>query len=297
MVKKQTATLDVIAAADGREVIVAGEIAELHFPKGGGLSLLASKLFVQILDIAGANICDAKEHRTALEDLNWSHRDLGEIEAAVLELHRTVIQLTVKTKRGGVRKSGPILADVERDLEAATGELVFEFSKTFRHVVKNSKHWAAISRRAVFAMECKYSIWLYQLAALHAGRRQPFNDWPLADLRERLGATAPSMRRWPDFKRRVLEPAIDEINHLTGITVTWEPIKRGRQVVAVRIAADRKSAADLKIADAELDQPRAGRKTRRAGLVDLLAYEQTEIRRALVEELENLPLGKIGDKF
>ena len=285
---KQTTTLDVIAAARGREVIVAGEVAEMHFPKGGGLSLLASKLFVQVLDIASADVCVSKQHRTALEDLNWSHRDLAKIEETVRELQRTIVDITVKTKRGGVRKSGPILTDVERDLDAATGELVFEFSKTFRQVVKNSKYWAAISYRAVYAMECKYSIWLYQLAALHAGRRQPFKDWTLADLRERLGANAPSLRRWPDFKRRVLEPAVDEVNHLTGIIITWKPIKRGRQVVAIRIAADRKDKDALKIADAELERPRAGRKARREGLVDLLADEQREVRRALAEELDNL---------
>ena len=34
------------------------------------------------------------------------------------------------------------------------GELVWEFSKTFRAVEKRSHHWAAISARAVLAMEC-----------------------------------------------------------------------------------------------------------------------------------------------
>ena len=296
MSSDKTKTLDVIAAAAGHKVIIAGEVASLHFPKGGGLSLLASKLFVQVLDVASASICKPKRHRVSLASLNWAKKDLGFIEDAVRELQRTIVELDVDTSRGKVRKSGQVLADVDRDLDAATGELVFKFSDTFRRVVKNSSHWAAISHRAVYAMECKYSVWLYQLAALHAGRRQAFTDWPLAELRDRLGANTPSLRRWINFRNRVLKPAVSEINHLTGVTITWEPVKRGRQVVAVRIACDRKSEEDLQSAELELERPRAGRKARRNGLVDLLADEQADIRRELGEELTRIPFPNLDDE-
>ena len=50
MSKEVTTTLDVIAAADGKETIVAGEVAEMDFPKRSGMSLLSAKLLVQIAD-------------------------------------------------------------------------------------------------------------------------------------------------------------------------------------------------------------------------------------------------------
>ena len=227
MPKEPTRTLSVIRAAADRpdEVIVAGEVAEIRFPKGGSLSLLASKLFVQLLDLAGADVAEERTHRATMRSLNWSHRELEELEEAIHELHATTVSLNSET----ASFSGSVLAEALRPKNAAQGELEWRFSRPFQQVVKNSRHWAAISARAVLAMDCKYSPWLYQLCALHAGRGRVSEDWDLADLRERLGASAPTWRRWQDFKRRVLEPACAEINQLTGVGVAWEPIKYGPQ--------------------------------------------------------------------
>lgn len=289
--KKPTRTLDVIAAAHakGVETVVAGEVAEIHFPKGGGLSLLASKLFVQLLDAAGARVCEQGRHQTTMESLNWSHRDLAAIEETVRELQRTIVSLTVNTPRGRLRKSGQILTDVDREEDNPVGELIWEFSNTFRAVIRNSRHWAAISARAVLAMECKYSPWLYQIAALHAGRERAYQDWTLDDLRGRLGASAPSLRNWQPFKQFVLEPAIAEINHLTGIGVAWEPIKYARRVVAVRLFSWRKSKEELDAAVTELNRHRAGRKERRTSLAGQIAEERASLRRKLAAELQALP--------
>ena len=290
--EKRTSTLEVIAAAAGKggEVIVAGEVADIRFPKGSGLSLLAAKLFVQLLERAGADVVNSHEHRTSLESLNWAHRDLQNIEDAVDELHGTRVSLTVETPRGRQRLSGPILAHVERPAEGYAGELLWEFSKTFRAVVKRSHHWAAISARAVLAMECKYSPWLYQICALHAGRERASHEWELDDLRERLGASAPSLRRWQDFKRYVLEPAVAEVNHLTGLGVAWEPIKHGRRVVGIRLFTWRKAQDELDAAAAELDQPRIGRKVRRDDLTEQIVDRRTRLRRQIAEEFQALPL-------
>ena len=292
----RTSTLEVIAAAaeKGREVVVAGEVAKIRFPKGGSLSLIAAKLFVQLLERAAADVVNDREHRTRLESLNWAHRDLEGIKDAVRELMTTEISLTVETPRGWRELLGMILAHVDRPAERYAGELVWEFSKTFRAVVKRSHHWAAISARAVLAMECKYSPWLYQLCALHAGRERVAHEWDLEDLRERLGASSPSLHRWQDFKRRVLEPAVAEVNHLTGIGVAWEPIKHGRSVVGLRLFTWRKAEDELKAASAELDRPRVGRKVRRDNLAERIVDERARLRRRIAKDFAALPLHRPG---
>ena len=185
--------------------------------------------------------------------------------------------------------SGPVLAHVDRPEAGYAGELIFEFSKTFRAVVRNSHHWAAISARAVLAMECKYAPWLYQIAALHAGRRRVSHDFDLDELRERLGATASSWRRWGEFKRCVLEPAVAEINHLTGIGIAWEPLKHGRSVVAVRLWTWRKGQAELDATDAELERHRTGRKARRGDTVERIIEERAALRRRFATGLAAMP--------
>ncbi len=299
MTKPPAKTTSVIRAAEDRpdEVIVAGEVAEIRFPEGGGLSLLASKLFVQLLDAAGADIAEDRDHRATMASLNWSKRELDEIEATIRELHRTTVELTVNTRTGRRRRSGVVLSDAERPEDPTSqGEIEWRFSKTFRYVVANSRHWAAISARAVLAMECKYSPWLYQLAALHAGRDRVSEDWDLTDLRERLGASAPTWRRWQDFKRYVLDPACAEINHLTGIGVAWEPIKRGRKVVGVRLSTWRKGREEIAAAEAELERHRAGRKERREGLVERLDAEREETRREIRVKLAAINERRAADR-
>ncbi len=279
-------TLDVIAAANGKETIVAGEMAEMYFPKRGGMSLLSAKLLVQILDLTGPAICEPKQHRALISELNWSHRDMANIEECVVELQTTLVRLRVNGPRGVQHRSGQLLTDVHRDEDTAQGELVWKFSDTFRQVLRHSRHWAAISLNAVLAMECKYSVWLYQLVALHAGRREVSRDWPLADLRERLGAKTRTLKRWQDFKRHVLEPAVAEVNHLTGVVVMWEPIKKGRKVVAVKLSCRKKTKEELSTATAELDRPRDGRKARRQNTVESIEAEALALRRQLAADLE-----------
>ena len=291
MAKSPTKTTAVIRAAADRpdELIVAGEVAEIRFPKGGSLSLLASKLFVSLLDFAGADVAEPRAHRATLRSLNWSHRELGELEDAIDELHGTRVALTVNTRNGRRRRTGVVLADAERpEGGGGQGEIEWHFSRTFRSVIANSQHWAAISARAVLAMDCKYAPWLYQLCALHAGRGRVSEDWDLADLRERLGVNAPSLRRWQDFKRYVLEPACAEINQLTGIGVAWEPIKYGRKVMGVRLSTWRKDAAEIAKADAELARHRVGRKERRSDLVERIVEERAAWSRETEAKLADL---------
>ena len=289
--KRRFRTLDIITATAGDRdrLVVAGEVAEIQFPKKDGLSLLAAKLFFQLIEMAGAEICEAKTHSGLMQDLNWSHRDLGSIEDAVLELHRTVVSLVQETSKGKRRLSGSILAHMERPEDRKTGEIVWEFSKTFRAVVRNSHHWAAVSTRAILHMECKYSPWLYQLTALHAGREKVSEVWLLEDLRIRLGANASYLHRWQEFKRRVLEPAMAEINHLTGVRIAWEPIKRGRAVMAVRLTTWSKSGEELVEAADELDRHRVGRKDRREGTVERIFVAEEETRRLILESMRTLP--------
>jgi len=266
---------ETVKAKKTGEVIIPNEVVNLHFPEGASLSLLASKLFVQIVDEAGANITADKEHKILFSAINWSHRDLGSLENVVRELQRTIIEIDVKSSNGrAAKESASILGKVVREIDTEAGELQFKFSETFRNVVANSSHWASIHARAVLAMEGKYSPWLYQLCAMLAGRRE--NEWTydLDDLRSRLGANAPSMQRWPDFRRYALDPAIAEINHLTGLDVDYVPVKRGRRVVAITLIVGKKYGEAVEDARKELNNVRTGRKARRTGMVEKIADEK-----------------------
>jgi hypothetical protein len=163
MVKKTT-TLDAVRMhRDNADAIVAaGEVVDLRFKSGNQLSLRAAKLFCLLVQEAGIDVAADKQHRVPLAALNETfHRSADDLFEAIAELHSTTVSVQVAGDRP-YTKSGPILADVERETEeAAAAEVRFEFSKTLRQVIGNSTHWAAVSRCAVLSFESKFSLRLY----------------------------------------------------------------------------------------------------------------------------------------
>lgn len=284
MQSKRTSTVKIMETVKSKgsdEVILPGEFVNLHFPEGASLSLLASKLFVQLIDNAMPSITQDKEHTVRIADINCGNRTASVIETTVRELQRTLVEIDVVSRKGRkAKRSAPILTEVTRDIDTEVGELTYEFSKTFRQVVANSNHWASIHAKAVLAMEGKYSPWLYQLCALLAPREECEFYYDLDDLRARLGADAPSMQKWNNFRNFALNPAIAEINHLTGLDVDYLPVKRGRRVVGITLICGKKHGEAVEEARKELNNVRTGRKARRTGMVEKITAEKEELKKA-----------------
>jgi hypothetical protein len=283
-------TLDAVRMnrADADAIIAAGELVDLRFTSGNSLSLRAAKLFCLLIHEAGVAVADQVQHRIPYSVLNETfHKSRDELAEAVMELHSTVVSVQLVSRQGrAYTKSGPILSDVEREPDSLDdAEIRFEFSPAMRRVVADSTHWAAVSRRAVLSFESRYSLRLYLFLSLRANLRKVSEDIALDDLRALLGVPAGALTRWFDMRRFVLDRAIAEINHLAGFHAAYEPIKRGRAIVGVRLAWGLKDRVELVKAQKELDRPRIGRTARRAGLVETIADE----RHRLAESLANAP--------
>jgi hypothetical protein len=235
---------------------------------------------------AGIDVATDTQHRVPLAVLNETfHRSADDLFEAIAELHSTTVSVQVAGDRP-YTKSGPILADVERETEdTAAAEVRFEFSKTLRQVIGDSTHWASISRRAVLSFESKFSLRLYLLLSLRAGLRKTSETFEMDDLRHILGLENGTFSRWPDLRRFVLDRAVAEINHLAGFRMGYVPIKRGRKITAVKLTWGRKDMPELIEAQKELDRPRVGRTVRREGKAETIADE----RAALADSLANAP--------
>lgn len=286
MDKPKPRTLDAVAAfRDHPDAIVeAGELVEMRFPAGGRMSLRAGKLFHLLIQFAGVQIADPVQHKVTLAALNETfHLTTDELIELVEELHTTTLRMHLTDAKGRkYTKSGPVLADVEREDDDETqAELRYEFSPTMRKVIANSTHWAVVSRRAVLAFESRYALRLYTLLSLRAGLRKVSEPVTLEDLRELLGVPAGKLRRWQDLKMWALEPAMAEVNHITGLIAAYIPIKRGRRIVGITLSWGTKAGNELVEAAKELERPKVGRKARRTGTTETLGTP---------EELERIEL-------
>lgn len=95
-----------------------------------------------------------------------------------------------------------------------------------------------------------YSVRLYELLVQH--RTSPVNPkFELETFKGQLGLGVNEYKRLCDFKRRVLDHAVKEINEKTDLQVSYKPIKAGRPVVGYdfKVLEKPKRKANTKASD------------------------------------------------
>lgn len=275
---------------DPDAIVEAGEMVDMRFPVGGRMTLRGAKLLHLLVQAAGVNVAEAITHKVTIAELNETfHVSVAELVELVDELHATTIKLQLTDAKGRrFTKSGPILADAEREDEIQSqAELRFEFSPTMRRIIANSTHWAVISKRAVLAFESRYALRLYIILSLRANMRKTSEEFTVEELREILGVPLGRLADWKSLRRRAIEPALAEINQLAGFYAGCIPIKRGRRVVGAKLTWGLKDAPARVTAAKELDRPKVGRKERRNGQVETITLEAEWQREELATALTN----------
>lgn len=96
-------------------------------------------------------------------------------------------------------------------------------------ITRLEKHFTSYQLKQVTQLKSKYAIRLYELliAWREVGKIPQIE---LTEFRDKLGIEADEYMRMSDFKIRVLEPSIKQINEHTDITVTYEQHKKGRLI-------------------------------------------------------------------
>lgn len=250
------------------DLVAAGEVLDLRFEgRNTTMSLRAAKLLHFLVAAAAGDAGKPVTHVLPLASLNdAAHRSKEELLGAARELAGTTVRLEIVRPNGKrATKVGPLLADVERD-EDADGDLRFELSPVLREVLRVSNHWAVLSRQAVNAFQSRYSLRLYELVSLRVNLDQVQSEtFTIDDLRKLFGVPPGKLTTWSNLRMFVLEKAIAEVSHLTGLMVRFEPVKRGKAVTGVKLIWREKSRQQRAEAAKELDRSSVGRAARRDG--------------------------------
>lgn len=96
--------------------------------------------------------------------------------------------------------------------------------------------------RYVLPMKSTYSVRLYEL--IKSYQKNNIKWWFLLDDLRRL-LDCECYKRFPDFRRYVLEPAVKEINLYTDIKLEYVLVKKGRKVTAVDFTILEKEFGEL----------------------------------------------------
>lgn len=94
-----------------------------------------------------------------------------------------------------------------------------------------------------FEMDSKYSMRLYELLKSYDG--YSFAKFEIEELKIHMDALKKSYSNFAMFKRTVLDPAVEEINAVTDLTVSYTTQNRGRKVTHVDFAIKKKTRSDL----------------------------------------------------
>ena len=96
-------------------------------------------------------------------------------------------------------------------------------------ITRLEQHFTSYQLKQVSQLTSKYAIRLYEfLIAWREVGKVPQIE--ISDFRNRLGLLESEYTAMSDFKKRVLEPSIKQINEHTDITVTYEQHKKGRLI-------------------------------------------------------------------
>lgn len=121
-----------------------------------------------------------------------------------------------------------------------SGKVRIRFDETLqKYLMGLYNNYTQYSLLCVLPMRSAYSIRLYELLKSYVGLKRKEMDFDIDDLKIKLNAP---YERFPDFRRKALEIATREINQYTDIEISWEPIKKGRKVMAVKFRMSERNA-------------------------------------------------------
>ncbi|MDQ7055261.1 MAG: replication initiation protein [Persephonella sp.] len=110
------------------------------------------------------------------------------------------------------------------------------------YLLELKQRFTKIPLKQVLQLRSKYAIRLYEL--LKRYEDTGFRTDYIPELREKLGVKEGEYERFFDFERRVLKPAIKEINEKTDLEVSYEKKKTGRKITHIEFEINSKNAKE-----------------------------------------------------
>ncbi|MBF0327471.1 MAG: replication initiation protein [Alphaproteobacteria bacterium] len=274
-------------AHEGREIVKPGELVDVTFRKGQSPSLAARRTLSVLIGAAAGDAWKDTTHRVTKAALRGSHESNDRIGPWLDEVAAIGLTLPTISSRGraAIERAGLFSVLTEETDDDSAAWVEFQFSPAARRLFGASAKFAAMNRAALFAFESKYTVTLYELGCLLVGRKDKTWRGTIPDLRAKLGVEVGKYGDYAQMKRRVLDPAKTELDHLAHFTVTWREKRQGRKVTEIELTFWPKERDEVNAAADECERPRVGRKARRSGTVERVAAKGAAIRAEIAASL------------
>ncbi|HEX7758917.1 MAG TPA: replication initiation protein [Caulobacteraceae bacterium] len=261
-----------LQARDGDEFAKPGNLVEVRFVKGQSLSLTAARLLALMILTAGGDAWEPVAHRMRKADIRRGHKGNERISDMLEELHRTLFAADDLSWRG--RKATKRFSLIQSSREevdeegSEAGWIEWEFTPDARRLIRESETYAVLNRQAVLGFRSSYALRLYEMGALRLYRRQSVWRGDMTAIRAAFGIAPELYKDFAQLRRKVLEKAKAEIDHLAHFTVEWREIRRGRTIIEIEFTFHPKTAPPQLAAGDEIDFQGVGRGARPDGAAE-----------------------------
>ena len=197
------------------------------------------KLWTFLLHVAFDELGKQGGHSVPIKDINAVFRSLGGehstdwIWASAKRLAQTTVEFEVTFNDERYDTVTSIFtASVPRKGKRGS-ELHFWFPEPLIPIIKEPLRFARLRVHFLIKLSGKYAVTLYEILEGFANRRDGECRVTIEELRRWLKVPEGTYDDWRDFRKRVLKPAVDQINADplgAGFTVDYEPIRKGRKI-------------------------------------------------------------------
>ena len=207
------------------------------------------------------------------------HESNDRVRECLRRLRRTEVKVTYVSARTGKRRvmETHLLEFTDTDEEESSeATLQFGIPKRLRLVLARSNRWGRIRCEVAYAMTSKYAIALYELICLRANRDHCVEVMSYEQFRDLLGVPPGSYDRGLDFRRKVIDPALLEVNGLSDMGVEIELRRRHARASIHEVAISwwRKSGEEYRAALQERNRSKVGRMARLRGQVEIIESDK-----------------------
>jgi plasmid replication initiation protein len=201
------------------------------------MTLVQRKIANGLLYNAYAELLEKEEHQISIKSLceliGYDSNDYKVIKKALVNLLSTVIEWNMVdgdlVDKEGVWNASSIIADA-----SIKGSICsYSYSKRMKELLYRPEMYGRLNMAVQAKFKSSYGLALYENCIRYQNIQ--YTPWFEFDkFRRLMGVEEDKYLIFRDFKRRVLDKAIEEVNHYAPINVTVELKKAQRQVVAIR---------------------------------------------------------------
>ena len=243
-----------------REIVKADN--ELFRAKYGMKNTLAGRIFMAFASLVDENDIATEGRGNFIRYSIPASSVIGDIDAGgdyYKELKKAAHSLLDQKLFRKIGKNGfqgyTLFATIIYENGIITGEFHQELKPFFLEV---KKKFTRLSLNQYLKLPSVYSQQMFGF--LQSWHDQPEIEVPVQELHEMLDTPESLRKDFRNFRLRVLEKAHKDITGLTSLRYKWEPVKKGRAVVAVRFIFSRRRA--LPVAKAKEAEAQAKGSTR-----------------------------------